>query len=99
MADDGMFAPLAAENDTTHSAIGAARSKPAPIVPVPADAPACDWRHPKHGAPLAMWPYHDREGRLMGYAARVEFVGEDGSRKKDVTHLNASIKPAKSECE
>ena len=31
-----------------------------------------------------MWPYHDAEGRLVGYAARVEFVGEDGQRDKDV---------------
>jgi putative DNA primase/helicase len=84
MADDGMFAPLAAENETAHSTTGAARSKPLPIVPVPADAPACDWRHPKHGAPVAMWPYHDREGRLIGYAARVEFVGDDGERVKNV---------------
>ena len=60
------------------------RSKPVPIVPVPDDAPECAWRHPTHGFPVASWPYHDADGRLVAYAARVEFVGEDGKREKDV---------------
>jgi hypothetical protein len=84
MADDAMFAPLAAGNGVARPARAAARSKPVPIVPVPADAPPCEWRHPKHGAPVAMWPYRDAEGRLVGYAARVEYDGTDGRRAKDV---------------
>jgi hypothetical protein len=60
---------------------------PEPIVPVPEDAPACTWRHPEHGAPAAIWAYRDAEGRLVGYAARVEFVGKDGRPKKDVLPL------------
>jgi putative DNA primase/helicase len=55
-----------------------------PIVPVPEDAPACTWRHPRHGEPVAMWPYHDARGRLVAYAARVEYGGLDGRREKEV---------------
>src|SRR4051794_3304353 len=51
---------------------GDARPKKAewtPIIPVPEDAPAVSYRHRTHGAPSAMWPYHDAEGRLLCYAA------------------------------
>lgn len=58
--------------------------KPVPIVPVPADAPKCAWRHLKHGTPVARWPYHDAEGRLVACTARVECVGDDGQREKSV---------------
>jgi hypothetical protein len=58
--------------------------KPVPIVPVPEDAPACTWRHPEYGEPVAMWPYHNVDGQLLAYAARVEFVGKDGKREKAV---------------
>lgn len=84
MPDDAMFAPLPAGERGAVRPRETARSKPVLIVPVPADAPECAWRHPKHGAPVAKWPYHDAEGRLLGYAARVEYVGEDGRRQKDV---------------
>jgi putative DNA primase/helicase len=84
MADDAMFAPLQAGDDATAFAGATGRPKPVPIVPVPADAPECAWRHPKHGPPVAKWPYQDAEGRFLGYAARVEFVGEDGERDKSV---------------
>jgi hypothetical protein len=79
-----MFAPLAAGNGAAVFASGAGRSQPVPIVPVPTDAPKCTWRHAKHGAPVAMWPYHDRQGRLAAYAARVEYDDVDGTRAKDV---------------
>jgi hypothetical protein len=84
MAGDEMFAPLAAGNGAAASADGAGRAKPAPIVPVPVDAPECAWRHPKHGAPVMMRPYHDADGRLVGFTARVEYDGADGKRAKDV---------------
>jgi putative DNA primase/helicase len=84
MADGGMFAHLAATNGAPACDVAADRSKRVPIVPVPADAPQCTWRHPQHGAPVAMWPYHDAEGRLVSYAARVEYVGAEGKREKDV---------------
>ena len=84
MADDPMFAPLLAGTGAARHARAAARSKLVPIMPAPADAPQCEWRHPKHGAPVAKWPYHDAAGRLVAYAARVEFVGTYGKRDKDV---------------
>jgi uncharacterized protein (DUF927 family) len=59
------------------------KSKPVPIIPVPEDAPPCRWRHPKYGEPVATWAYRDAEGRLVGYAARVEY-DEAGETKKDV---------------
>jgi hypothetical protein len=31
-----------------------------------------------------MWPYHNADGRLVAYAARVEFTGKDGKRDKAV---------------
>ena len=84
MPDVAMFAPLAAGDGAAAPSGAHTRSKPVPIVPVPDDAPECAWRHPRHGPPVAKWPYHDAEGRLVGYAARVEFVGKDGERRKDV---------------
>ena len=84
MPDVAMFAPLAAGDGAAAPSGAHTRSKPVPIVPVPDDAPECAWRHPQHGPPVAKWPYHDAEGRLVGYAARVEFVGKDGKRDKDV---------------
>jgi Protein of unknown function (DUF3631) len=84
MPDDVMFAPLPDGDGAKPSATAAPWSKPVPIVPVPAAAPECAWRHPRHGPPVAKWPYHDTAGRLLGYAARVEFVGADGKRGKDV---------------
>jgi putative DNA primase/helicase len=88
MPDDAMFAALAPEDaalaagadPTTHG------STPTPIIPVPTDAPVCKWRHSKHGWPVATWPYIDAAGRLVGYAARVEYDAS-GERKKDVYPL------------
>ena len=84
MADNAMFALLQAGDRAMAFAGATPRPKPVPIVPVPADAPECAWRHPKHGRPVAKWPYHDAEGRLVGHAARIEFVGQDGKRDEVV---------------
>jgi hypothetical protein len=54
-----------------------------PIIPVPEDASPFSWRHPQHGEPVAKRPYHNTDGQLVGYAARVEWI-EGGDRKKDV---------------
>jgi hypothetical protein len=80
-----IFAPLT----PAERAIGTtpAKPKPVPIVPVPEDAPACTWRHPRHGKPVATWAYHDADGRLVAYAARVEYRGADGKPNKDVLPL------------
>ena len=85
-----MFAALAPEDAMTAPAPGvdpaARRSTLTPIIPVPSDAPTCKWRHPKHGWPVATWPYLDAAGQLVGYAARVEYDAS-GERKKDVFPL------------
>lgn len=58
-----------------------------PLVPVPVNAPACRFRHPTKGRPVASWSYHDAEGRLVGYAARFEWQNESGSTVKDVAPI------------
>jgi putative DNA primase/helicase len=86
MAD--IFGPLTpAERAAAASGNGPAKPKRVPIVPVPEDAPACAWRHPEHGKPVAMWPYYNAAGRLVGYAARVEYWGANGLREKDVVPI------------
>ncbi len=55
-----------------------------PIVPVPPDAPPMAFRHPRHGEPSRVWPYHDAGGRLVGYVARWDFVNEAGDHDKEV---------------
>jgi uncharacterized protein (DUF927 family) len=84
MLDDSMFAPLRDEDVAAGATDASAlKSKPVPIIPVPGNAPPCQWRHPKYGEPVATWAYLDAEGRLVGYAARVEYEAA-GERKKKV---------------
>ena len=45
------------------------------ITPVPADAPAATFGHPKRGKPAATWAYLDAQGRLLGYVARFTIPG------------------------
>lgn len=59
-----------------------AKSDKTPIIPVPADAPAMTFKHPKYGAPVKAWPYHVAEG-LAGYVARFDFIGKDGQPDKE----------------
>lgn len=54
-------------------------SRPRMILPVPADAPqepdeqwCAGFRHPEFGMPSRVWPYRDREGRLLLYVARYD---------------------------
>jgi hypothetical protein len=79
---DDMFAPLPADQ-TGAPASGAVKPTKTPIVPVPSNAPAFSFQHPKFGEPSKIWPYHTPAG-LAGYAARFDFVGEDGEPGKDV---------------
>lgn len=46
-----------------------------PIVPVPTDAPALQFKHPEYGPPSKTWPYHDASGQLVGYVGRFETEG------------------------
>ena len=82
-----MFTPLT-EEELAAGKDEAARAKdrPAkcPIVPVPDDAPALSFQHPKHGAPSKAWPYHDAEGRILGYVARWDFTTPEGTDDKGI---------------
>src|SRR3990167_1407261 len=48
----------------------APKSDLVPIIPVPDDAPPCRWKHPQHGEPDKLWPYHDADRRVAYYHAR-----------------------------
>ena len=78
------FAPLSADEVEQAVAPKKGKTDKIPIVPVPDDAPPCEFKIPgRGGAPKTMWAYRDEEGRLLGYDARFEHV-EDGETKKDV---------------
>ncbi len=91
MPDDraGMFAPLTPEEAKASQPAGPAKATVmVPILPVPDDAvSAMGFRHPKHGAPSKLWPYNYAAGQLQGYAARFDFITEDGTPGKVVLPL------------
>ena len=80
---DGMFAPLAPEETAAAEKAPKTVDK-APIIPVPADAPPMRFKHPQHGDPSRIWPYHDAEGRLVGYVGRWNITGADGEPDKEI---------------
>ncbi len=84
-----MFAPLSAEELSAATPSGTAHKDggKVPIIPVPPDAPPLRFKHPKYGEPARTWPYHDAAGCLVGYAARFDFMNEDGAPDKDVLPL------------
>lgn len=83
MPDDTIFEPLAEEDlGATAVRAPATRPKPTPIVPVPEDAPPCNWR-PRYGVLAGTWAYYNEGGRLVGYAARVNSL-KGGRPDKDV---------------
>lgn len=85
MPDTPMFAPLSdAEKASAAKAKPGKSAEKTPIIPVPADAPPMKFRHPKHGEPSKAWPYHDAEGRLVGYVARWDFTSAAGESDKEV---------------
>ena len=78
-----MFEPLSHDELTTTSAVESAKPTKVPIIPVPDDAPPMQFRHPEHGEPTKAWPYHDADGRNVGYVCRWEFENADGEQDKD----------------
>lgn len=64
-----------------------------PIIPVPADAPAMCFRHPKHGEPTSKWPYHDADGALVGYVCRWDFVNAAGKPDKSILPVTYCAMP------
>lgn len=85
MSLDDAYAPLTAEE---HAAAPkpSARASKEPIVPVPDDAPALNFKHPAYGRPVAVWAYRDATGALLGYDARFEYL-DKGKPAKDVLPL------------
>ncbi len=61
MTEAAMFQPLSANEVATAEAASTSaaqcRTKPVPIVPVPADAPPMQYRHREHGEPSKVWSY------------------------------------------
>ena len=80
---EGAFDPISQE-EAVNAAKPPAKADRVPIVPVPDDAPPCNFKIPSLGGePKRMWAYKDGEGRLLGYDARFEYVA-DGVQQKDV---------------
>src|SRR5690242_13426777 len=82
MNDAGMFAPLDPAEEVERPQ---PRSRiKVPVVPVPADAPPCRFKHPKDGEPTRGWAYHNAAGQLVGYVCRWDFENEAGERDKKI---------------
>ncbi len=80
-----MFRPLSAEETAAVEVAGrVVEVKPRPIVPVPEDAPAMQYRHPKRGAPSKVWPYHNAGGQVVGLVLRWDFTGADDKPDKAI---------------
>lgn len=52
--------------------VAADKKEVVPIIPVPEDAAAAEFRHFELGEPSATWMYKDETGRLLGHVARFE---------------------------
>lgn len=76
-----MFAPLTADELDKAPKPKKQTGTITPIIPVPDDAPAMDYRHVKYGKPQTLWPYYDADGALWGYMARWDFI-ENGNPEK-----------------
>lgn len=84
MEGNAMFAPLSPEEASAAESSAQKAGKKTPIIPVPADAPAMAFKHPKLGQPSRSWPYHDAEGRLVGYVCRWDFTDPEGEPTKEI---------------
>ena len=84
MVASGMFAPLGEGARAGAPPLKGKASNKTPIVPVPSDAPPMSFKHPKFGVPTMSWPYHDGEGRLVGYVGRWDRVDADGRKGKEI---------------
>ena len=77
-----MFTPLTGE-ELVASLPADDRPNKVPIVPVPVGAPPMRFQHPVHGEPDGTWPYHDAQGRLVGYVCRWNLIDAEGKPDKD----------------
>ena len=72
------------QDEATEAAAPPKKADKVPIVPVPANAPAFNFKIPTlGGAPKRIWAYRDGTGALLGYDARFEYE-RDGALAKDV---------------
>lgn len=57
-----------------------------PIIPVPDNAPPCNFEMPNFGGePTTLYPYHQADGLLMGYVARWDIIDQvTGEREKKI---------------
>lgn len=62
------------------------KSAKTPIIPVPADAPICNFEMPPFGGkPAKLYPYHQADGQLIGHVARWDIIHpETGEREKKI---------------
>lgn len=62
------------------------KSAKTPIIPVPANAPTCNFEMPPFGGkPAKLYPYHQADGQLIGYVERWEIIHpETGEREKKI---------------
>ncbi len=74
------FGPIS-ETERTRATIPDAVDGKVPIIPVPEDAPPCDYQHPKYGAPTQRWAYHTLTSDVVGYVARFDYE-ENGKPQK-----------------
>ncbi|MGH2341829.1 hypothetical protein ACRC7T_10115 [Segnochrobactraceae bacterium EtOH-i3] len=79
-----MFAPLSGDELAIARKTTPKTRTKAAIVPVPDDAPPMAFRHPKHGAPAHVWPYHEAQGRRVGYVCRWDFTDAADNPAKEI---------------
>ncbi len=77
-----MFAPLARDEYTGPNNTTKTIPTKTPIIPVPADAPAFNFRHPKHGEPTGRWAYRQADGAVVAYIVRFDFEAEGKAGKE-----------------
>lgn len=85
----GLQAPAAAPSNVRR--IDDRADRPRLVFPVPAEAPRPDFRHPTHGTPSKVWPYYDRDGRVLMYVCRFDPAGE----RKQICPLSWCDHPGK----
>ncbi|WP_228368246.1 hypothetical protein, partial [Klebsiella pneumoniae] len=51
-------------------------AKPEPVMPVPANASAPTFNHPRWGQPSTTWAYRDADGNVLMYVCRFDPEGE-----------------------
>jgi uncharacterized protein (DUF927 family) len=82
---------IAAQNGSKNGAHE--KSFKTPIIPVPADAPPCNFSMPDFGGkPTSLYPYHQADGQLIGYVARWNITNADtGEREKKILPLRYCV--------